>query len=103
MVAKANLVVIYTGRIEECRAFYGSLGLEFRAEQHRDGPLHYAAVLDDGLVLEIYPAASGGPTGPLRLGFEVDALPGSPAGRQVLRDPDGRAVEVLVRDRIPDH
>lgn len=97
VVVRANLIVIYTGRVEECREFYGSLGLGFGAEQHGDGPRHYAAVLDDGLVVEIYPAAPDRRTGRLRLGFEVESLPGHPAGRQVLEDPDGRAVEVLVR------
>ncbi|TMR96159.1 VOC family protein [Nonomuraea basaltis] len=96
-MARANLLVIYTARIEECRAFYASLGLDFRAEQHRDGPTHYAATLGDGLVVEFYPATGCGETGALRLGFEVAALPDHPPGRRVLRDPDGRAVEVRVR------
>ncbi|TYB47183.1 glyoxalase/bleomycin resistance/dioxygenase family protein [Nonomuraea sp. PA05] len=98
MALRANLIVIYTGRVEECRAFYGSLGLDFRPEQHGDGPRHYAAVLDDGLVVELYPAAPDRRTGRLRLGFEVDGLQGLKAGSHVLEDPDGRAVEVLVRD-----
>ncbi|MGN9843358.1 VOC family protein [Nonomuraea sp. H19] len=96
-MTRANLLVIYTARIEECRAFYASLGLDFHVEQHGGGPPHYAATLDDGLVVELYPASGCGETGALRLGLEVDALPGSPPGRQVLRDPDGRAVEVRVR------
>ncbi|WP_328816982.1 VOC family protein [Nonomuraea cypriaca] len=89
--------MIYTTKMEECRAFYASLGLEFRAERHGDGPPHYAAVLGDGFVVEIYPAAGGRETGALRLGFEVTGLPDHPPGRQVLLDPDGRAVEVHVR------
>ncbi|MFF5212745.1 VOC family protein [Streptosporangium sp. NPDC000396] len=93
---RANLLVIYSSRIEDCRDFYGSLGLDFRAEQHGNGPRHYAAVLPDGLVVEIYPAAAAGATGALRLGFAVEGLPGHAAGRHVLRDPDGRAVEVHV-------
>ncbi|WP_425568755.1 VOC family protein [Nonomuraea antimicrobica] len=98
MVARASLVVIYTGRLEECREFYTSLGLEFEAEQHGDGPPHYAAVLHDGLVIELYPGGPERRTGALRLAFEVDGLSGGAPGRQVLRDPDGRPVEVLVRE-----
>ncbi|GAA2894730.1 glyoxalase/bleomycin resistance/extradiol dioxygenase family protein [Streptosporangium fragile] len=91
---RPNLLVIYTTRVDECREFYASLGMDFRPERHGDGPLHHAAVLPDGTVFEIYPAGAGRETGALRLGFAVEESAGRPAGRRVLRDPDGRAVEV---------
>ncbi|MCT9934379.1 VOC family protein [Planotetraspora sp. A-T 1434] len=90
------LLVIYTSKLEECRSFYASLGLDLTAEQHGDGPRHFAAVLADGGVLELYPATSGRETGALRLGFSVDRAASLPSGVHVLRDPDGRAVELHV-------
>lgn len=92
---RANLLVIYTTRREECRRFYASLGMAFQAEQHGSGPPHHAAVLPDGMVFEIYPTATG-TTGPLRLGFAVETLPGYAAGRHLLHDPDGRTVELHI-------
>ncbi|MDP9867213.1 MULTISPECIES: VOC family protein [Streptosporangium] len=94
---RQTLVVIYTSRLEECRDFYASLGLEFRPEQHGDGPRHHAATLPDGTVFELYPAGEGGETGRLRLGF-VAAGATEGAGRRLLRDPDGRVVELQAGD-----
>ncbi|GAA2120722.1 VOC family protein [Actinomadura napierensis] len=93
---RSTLTVIYTTRLEECRAFYAGLGLHLHPEQHDSGPAHYAAVLDDGMVFELYPAGARGPTGRLRLGFTTRAAPTLEPGRHVLHDPDGRAVEVIV-------
>lgn len=93
---RLSLLVLYTERLEECRAFYSALGLSFTPEKHGDGPEHHAAVLDDGTVVELYPVLSA-PTGPVRLGLEVDgrrAAPPLPPGRHVLTDPDGRKVDV---------
>ncbi|MFI0787691.1 VOC family protein [Streptomyces lydicus] len=99
-----GLVVLYTERLQECRDFYSGLGLTFAREKHGAGPEHYAAVLGEGVVLELYPASSARPaTGSLRLGLVVrakDAVaagPAQPTGRQIVTDPDGRTVEVLVR------
>jgi catechol 2,3-dioxygenase-like lactoylglutathione lyase family enzyme len=89
-LVRTNLLVIYTTRVEECRDFYTSLGMNLQSEQHGTGPRHYAAELADGTVFEIYPAAQGQETGRLRLGFTLTGVP----DRRVLRDPDGRAVEV---------
>lgn len=98
---RAALIVLYTARLEACRRFYTGLGLSFTEEQHGRGPRHHAAVLADGLVLELYPARPGRETGPaLRLGFAAPAPaapPGLPPGRHVLTDPDGRPVDVEVR------
>ncbi|MFB4300980.1 glyoxalase/bleomycin resistance/dioxygenase family protein [Actinomadura sp. NTSP31] len=93
---RSALTVIYTTRLEECRAFYAGLGLHLHPERHGSGPAHYAAVLDEGVVFELYPAGAGEPTGRLRLGFTTRTAPTLEPGRHVLQDPDGRAVEVTV-------
>ncbi|MFJ7266903.1 glyoxalase/bleomycin resistance/dioxygenase family protein [Streptomyces sp. NPDC099050] len=92
-----TLLVLYSPRLEECRRFYRHLGLGFTAEQHGQGPEHYAAVLPGGTVFELYPARPGRQTDALRLGLAVDATTATPAltpGRHILTDPDGRTVEV---------
>jgi hypothetical protein len=92
------LLVIYTERLEECCEFYRGLGLEFAREKHGDGPDHYAAVLDGGAVLELYPAAEGEATGRLRIGLCVSGTTPEgadrPPRRRTCRDPDGRTVEI---------
>jgi len=107
---KLNLLVLRTFRMEELKRFYASLGIQFESERHGNGPGHYAATLSDDLVLEIYPAPDGAtPESGLRLGFGVSdieetlrSLGQGDAPRQtqwglraVVRDPDGRAVELL--------
>ncbi|MGW4974278.1 VOC family protein, partial [Streptomyces albidoflavus] len=57
-----GLLVLYTGRLEACRAFYAGLGLALVAEQHGDGPAHWSAELGPGCVLELYPAGGRPPT-----------------------------------------
>ncbi|AAZ55587.1 hypothetical protein JCM3263A_19720 [Thermobifida fusca] len=97
--ARLTLLVLYSDRMEECRAFYSALGLCFAREQHGQGPQHYAAVLDDGSVFEIYPASPERRTGITRLGFRVDkTLLQTPleAGHHILTDPDGRKVDLHV-------
>lgn len=97
--ARMTLLVIYSPAIEDCRRFYEELGLVLTKEQHGTGPEHYAAILAGGTVLEIYPASAKNQTGALRLGFAVDSgatRPALPPGRHLLRDPDGRTVEVHV-------
>ena len=94
--ASITLLVLYSDRMEECRTFYTDLGMRFEREQHGQGPQHYAAVLDDGSVFEIYPAADRR-TGAVRLGLSINgdlAYPPLEAGRHVLTDPDGRKVDV---------
>ncbi len=88
-----HLLVIHTTRVAACVDFYTGLGLEFTRERHGEGPEHHAAVLADGGVFEIYPATPARVTGAVRLGFTVHggALP---PGRHVVRDPDGRNVDV---------
>jgi len=98
---RVSLLVLYSPQLEECRRFYSSLGLVFSAEHHGDGPDHYAAVLGDGTVFELYPAPLGRTTGALRLGLEVDGVAAALSlapGRHVVKDPDGRTVELQVSD-----
>lgn len=95
---RMNLLVLYTLRLEECRDFYSALGLTFTAEQHGQGPEHYAAIFEDGTVFELYPARSGRrPTDALRLGLSVAGKATKPElapGRHLLTDPDGRNIEI---------
>jgi catechol 2,3-dioxygenase-like lactoylglutathione lyase family enzyme len=94
---RATLLVLYCARLEECRGFYGDLCLSFTTEQHGQGPEHYAAVLADGMVLELYPARPDRESGAVRLGFTVTGTAATPPlapGRHRLIDPDGRTVEV---------
>ncbi|MGV9314135.1 hypothetical protein ACWDR0_18435 [Streptomyces sp. NPDC003691] len=91
---RSGLTVIYTERLEACRAFYAGLGLPLVPERHGTGPEHYAAELD-GTVFELYPAGRRGTTGYLRLGLTA-AAPGYARGRHTLTDPDGRIVVLTV-------
>ena len=94
---RATLLVLYSPRLEECRAFYSDLGLRFATEQHGQGPRHYAATLTDGAVFEIYPARPGRETGILRLGLAIIGAAATPPlvpGRHLLTDPDGRTVDI---------
>jgi hypothetical protein len=96
---RTSLLVIYTRHLDDCHEFYAGLGLNFAREQHGAGPCHFAAVLDDGGVFELYPAVAGDATGKLRLGFDLDGTRMSPRldpGRHVRSDPDGRVVELRV-------
>ncbi|APC36435.1 metal-dependent phosphohydrolase [Nocardiopsis dassonvillei] len=96
---RGTLLVLHTGRVEECRAFYTGLGLRFVRERHGSGPEHHAAELDGGAVVEIYPATAERSTGAARLGFTVRgdrAVPPLEPGRRVLTDPDGRKVDLRV-------
>ncbi|MCF2530610.1 VOC family protein [Yinghuangia soli] len=92
---RMTLVVLYSTRLEECRRFYAGLGLDFAYEKHGQGHGHYAAELGGGGVFELYPATTSLVTGAARLGLTVAASDTLPPGRSVLRDPDGRAVDVL--------
>ncbi|PSK89441.1 hypothetical protein CLV63_12677 [Murinocardiopsis flavida] len=95
--ARMTLLVLYSERMEECRAFYTRLGLAFDREQHGKGAEHYAAALPDGMVIELYPGSPERRTGAARLGFSVDGATLDPPlepGRHLLADPDGRKVEL---------
>lgn len=107
---KLNLLVLRTPRLEDMRRFYSALGARFHCERHGNGPKHYAATLGDDFLLELYPCGDGSMPDPgLRLGVMVDnigealrSIGQSVAPRHtqwglraVVRDPDGRAVELL--------
>jgi hypothetical protein len=94
---RVGLLVIYSERVDECRDFYASLGVELVREQHGPGPVHYAAELEGGLVLEIHPGEPHRSTGRLRLGLTVPYQPHLPEGEHRLTDPDGRVVVVTAR------
>src|SRR5579871_6723667 len=109
-----TLLVLKTRQVERLRTFYHALGIELKQERHGKGPTHYTGQVG-ALVLEVYPlpvdARSADPT--TRLGFSVANLTavvealqaiGTPVVTQpratpwgyraVVRDPDGRAVEL---------
>lgn len=116
MAARLNLIVIRALEPLRTVEFYRALGADFQQEQHGTGPIHSAAELD-GIVLEIYPAKSSEDVDrTTRLGFDVtdiaivlDGLRSSGAEivndvkvtqwglRAVVRDPDGRSVELVQR------
>jgi catechol 2,3-dioxygenase-like lactoylglutathione lyase family enzyme len=96
---RTTLLVIYAEALDACREFYTGLGLTFVREQHGSGPEHYAAVLPDGMVIELYPATADRATRAMRWGFAVDESVVQPTlapGRHLLTDPDGRTVDVYV-------
>jgi len=112
-----SLLVLKTRQVEKMRAFYWALGIDLAEEQHAKGPVHYAGRLGD-VVLEVYPLPDDGTLTDTttRLGFTVEKLAlaverlqtlgiAVPAKAQatewghrvVVRDPDGRAVELYER------
>jgi lactoylglutathione lyase len=112
-----KLLVLKTHEVEQVRAFYRALGIEFVEEKHGQGPVHHAGQVGP-VVLEIYPLPDdAGPADQTtRLGFEVNDLlgvladlaalgadvAGSPKAtergtRAIVRDPDGRSVELYQR------
>ena len=114
--ATLKLLVLKTHRLEQMRVFYEAMGLSFAAEQHGEGPRHFAASTG-GMVLEIYllPAAAEAETAS-RLGFELEdpeqfltqvetlkggvIQPGRKSAwgfRAIVADPDGRRVEIYRR------
>jgi catechol 2,3-dioxygenase-like lactoylglutathione lyase family enzyme len=111
-----NLLVLRCRHLEKCRAFYELLGFRFIEHSHGSGPNHFAGEIAD-FVFELYPAPSSEYVDQTGTGFSTDDLsaihqrltqggyqPGSikqnPWGLTfVVRDPDGRRVEIKGRDR----
>ena len=112
-----TLVVLKTRQVEQLRLFIQALGIELKEEQHGKGPIHFAGRVD-GVVIEVYPLKDDGTPvdASTRLGFAVENLAEvvqklqslgtkiitppkeTPWGLQaVVRDPDGRAVELSQR------
>jgi len=113
-----KLLVLKTRQVERLRQFYQTIGIEMIEEKHGDGPTHYAGRVGD-IVLEVYPLTVSGSAADatVRLGFVVEeltevvrALQSSGAAiineprqtawgcRAVVRDPDGRAVELYEKE-----
>jgi lactoylglutathione lyase len=108
-----KLLVIKTQNLESITNFYRLFNLEFVEEQHGNGPRHFSAEIG-GTVFEVYPTKNADAVdSTTRLGFSVtnfaevlDSLRSqgievvnepkqTPWGlRAVVRDPDGRAVEL---------
>lgn len=108
-----RLLVLKTSQVDRLRAFYQALGLELAEERHGSGPTHFAGQVGDA-ILELYPLLDGDTAdATTRLGFAVERLaevvqalreagtviasePRQTAWglRAVVRDPDGRAVEL---------
>ena len=107
-----NLLVLRCRDLERARTFYEVFGFRFSRHAHGSGPAHYAHEDERG-VFELYPTTGPAPEGDhTGLGFAVADLAGvhaqlaalgfAPAvakdnlwGRTfVVRDPDGRRVEV---------
>jgi lactoylglutathione lyase len=112
-----SLLVLKTRQLESARRFFTSLGIELVEEQHGSGPAHCAGRVGD-VVLEVYPLPEDGTPADTttRLGFviervaevvdslraigaRVDSEPRATKWgfRAVVRDPDGRAVELTQR------
>jgi lactoylglutathione lyase len=109
-----TLLVLKTQQVERLRTFYSALGIELAKEQHGKGSIHYAGRAGE-VVLELYPLPDdvGSVDATTRLGFSIENLAevveaihaiGAPVltepqetpwgYRAVVRDPDGRAVEL---------
>lgn len=74
--------------------FTDSLGLRFTREQHgANRPVHYAATLDDGTVLELYPTGTR-PVTRTRIGITVRDTFGVAPAPTAISDPDGNTIEV---------
>jgi lactoylglutathione lyase len=111
---RLNLLVIRSEEPARAVGFYELLGLHFQEEQHGKGPVHWAAQ-SVGLVMEIYPARSSDEVDrTTRLGFDVNDVQSAVATlqehgleivndpkqtqwglRAVVKDPDGRSVELI--------
>lgn len=113
-VSSLKLLVLRTPQLNRLRGFYQLLGIDFAEERHGTGPTHFAGRVGDS-VLELYPLQDEGGTvdSTVRLGFSVTDLseairsleaggatilngprPTAWGNRAVVRDPDGRSVEL---------
>ncbi len=107
-----NLLVLRCADVARTREFYECLDLEFDEHRHGDGPIHSGVMDGMGLVLELYPASEKNPVDRCGIGFASPNLERAIAaliarkfepgfieektwGKTfVVRDPDGRRVEV---------
>lgn len=114
-----GLIVLRTKHIQKVIAWYGLLGVEIEKEKHENTRSTYVANLD-GLLLEFLPLSEemNAPEPNVRLGFVVDDLDKTLADlkanatvvinppqstsrgyRAVVRDPDGRSIEIYRRTK----
>ncbi len=112
-----SLLVLKTRQVAKLRAFYETLGISLTEEKHGRGPAHLAGHAGD-VAFELYELPDDGTAvdATTRLGFSVNTLvkvvdtlqslgitivsqPKSTEWgyRAVVRDPDGRAVELYQR------
>jgi lactoylglutathione lyase len=113
-LVRLNLLVLRCADIDATRQFYECLGISFIEHAHPGGPVHYAHQ-DGRFVLELYPAGEAGPdcagvgvgvedlgAAATRLtdaGFQPGPIAERPRGTTfVVRDADGRRVEVQAQD-----
>ena len=126
-MARIASLVMFTVDCGKTAEFYRAVGLDLGAEQHDEGPLHFAAELD-GVHFAVYQAESAGRAPARRSGgssfpgFYVASLDDTAAAlagvaapllsgheempwgcRIVVEDPDGRPVEINQRDHCPGH
>jgi lactoylglutathione lyase len=122
-MTELSSLVLFTGHMEQTRAFYRAVGLTLDDEDHGDGPRHYATDLG-GVHFALFDA--GPPSGRAPQwrepgssfpGFYVASLDDAVAAlaaqgapvltahqprdwgcRAVIEDPDGRPVEINQRD-----
>ena len=113
-----RLLGLMTLHLHRARLFYEAVGIRLVEERHGGGPVHYSGQVGV-TTIEVYPWPEDGPIldTSVRLGFEVDDLGrvlgslkrvGAPVVteprmtpwgyRAVVKDPDGRAVEVYGRE-----
>ena len=111
---RLTLLVLKSAQLDKLLEFYKALGIELTQERHGKGPLHFSALLGDTL-LELYPLpdTSTATVDSTRLGFRIASVdevvqslaqcgsivvspPQQTPGvyRAVVKDPDGRAVEL---------
>lgn len=101
-----NLLVLRCRELEASKRFYELLGFGFVREKHGDGPLHYSSQ-DAGFVFELYPLRENEQACNSRVGFSVKDIQQVLSqvaitsqhefnGKQIyiVRDPDGRSVEL---------
>jgi lactoylglutathione lyase len=126
MAAELGSLILFSERVEDVAAFYRALGLPLESEQHGDGPVHHTCSLGPThfAIFAARSSASAAQTADHRgagaqfFGLTVDDLGAAfavsrehgaevvqepksyPWGRRALvRDPDGRVVELFERPR----